>query len=428
MVVLCVSLASASDWPQWRGPNFNGSTHSSNLPADWSRTDNIAWVADLPGASAATPIVSGDRVFVSSTDPENNTLLAMCFDKNNGKCLWQHIAGQGLSRDKRSNFAAPSAATDGKIVVFFFSTGDMACYDMAGSLQWARNIKTDYGTFAFLWTFSSSPLLFDGKLYLQVLQRDVPVSGRGFTDKTNESYLLAMNPQTGKTLWRHIRPSKAVAESREAFSSPVTATLNGTGQILIAGGDVLSGHDPQTGKELWRWGNWNPNHIEGMRLVPSPVAGNGIVLACAPKNGPVYAIKPKGQPTLDDSAIAWTTKENREITSDVPTPAFYDGDFFILNDLRKNLSRVVSETGKIKWTVPTPGKSKYEASPLVADGKVYIINHEGDAAVIDADDGKVLKVIDMDDHSGRDLVRASISTADGHLFIRTTKQLYCVGK
>ena len=428
MTVLCFSLASGSDWPQWRGPNFNGTSDDTKLPSDWSRTDNIAWVAELPGASAATPIISGGRVFVSSTDPDKNALLAMCFDKNNGKCLWQHKAGEGISRDRRSNYAAPSAVTNGKIVVFFFSTGDMVCYDMAGSRQWARNIKKDYGTFAFLWTFSSSPLLFDGILYLQVLQRDVSVSGRGFSDRKNESYLLAMNPKTGKTLWRHIRPSKAVAESREAFSTPIPAAVNGKKQILVVGGDAISSHDPRTGKELWRWGTWNPTRIGHMRLVPSPVAGNGIILACAPKNGPVYAVKPNGQGTLNDSAIAWTTQDNREVTVDVPTPAFYDGDFFMLSDLRKNLSRVEPETGKVKWTIATPSRAKYEASPLVADGKVYIINHEGDAAVIDAADGKVLKVIDMDDPSGRDLVRASIATADGKLFIRTTRHLYCVGR
>ena len=198
--------------------------------------------------------------------------------------------------------------------------------------------------------------------------------------------------------------------------------------MLLAGGDVLTGHDPATGKELWRWGTWNPERIPHWRLVPSPVAGDGIVLACAPKREPIYAVKAGGSGTLDDSALAWVSRDAREVSSDVPTPAFYDGDFFVLSDVRKCLCRVEPRTGKVKWTVPTPGRAKYEASPLAADGKIYLINFEGEVAVVDAADGKILNVIPMDQPTGGEVVRASIVAAHGQLFIRTTRKLYCVGK
>ncbi|MEK7996778.1 MAG: PQQ-binding-like beta-propeller repeat protein, partial [Planctomycetota bacterium] len=247
-------------------------------------------------------------------------------------------------------------------------------------------------------------------------------------DQQTESYLLAVDPDTGKTLWRQIRPSEARQESREAYSTPIPFSFRGSRQILIAGGDVLTGHDPQTGKELWRWGTWNPTRITHWRMVPSPVAGEDIVLVCAPKNAPVYAIQPKADGVQDDSAIVWDSREVREVSSDVPTPAFFDGDFFVLSDLRKSLSRVEPRTGKVKWTIQTPGSAKYEASPLGADGKIYIINHAGEAAVIDAANGDILRVIPMDKPSGQDAVRASISAAHGRLFVRTTQRLYCVGK
>ena len=131
---------------------------------------------------------------------------------------------------------------------------------------------------------------------------------------------------------------------------------------------------------------------------------------------------------MDDSAIAWVSRDVREVSSDVPTPAFFDGDFFILSDLRKSLSRVERQTGKAKWTIQTPGRAKYEASPLAADGKIYLINHAAEAAVIDAANGDVLRVIPMEKPSGSEVVRASISAAHGQLFIRTTRRLYCVGK
>ncbi len=427
-VLAILSVAQANDWPQWRGPYFNGSTDEKNLPSDWSQTENIAWSVDLPGSSAATPIIQADRIFLSGVDSEEEVLLAMCFERMSGKLLWKHDIAQGTSHDKRSTFAASSPLTDGKIVVFFYANGDLVCFDSDGDRRWARNLHKDYGPFAFQWTFASSPTLFNGKLYVQILQRDVPVRGRGLSGQKNESYLLALNPNTGETLWRVIRPSQARRESREAYSTPIPFTLNGKQQLLIAGGDALTGHDLETGKELWRWGTWNPRRITHWRLVPSPVTGEDIILACAPKTDPIYAIRPNGTGILDDSAIAWTSLEEKKVTSDVPTPAYYDGDFFVLSDLRKYLSRVEPRTGKVKWGIDTPGRAKYEASPLAADGKIYIINHDGEAAVIHAENGKILNVIPMDSTSGGEVVRASIVAAQGQLFIRTTRKLYCVGK
>jgi outer membrane protein assembly factor BamB len=304
LVLLAVSVTQAGDWPHWRGPYFNGSTDEKDLPSKWSKTDEIAWSVDLPGSSAATPIIWADKIFISGVDSARKMLLATCFDRSSGKLLWQHDIAEGISQDRRSTLAASSPVTDGKIVVFFYANGDLVCFDTNGRRQWKRNLHDDYGEFAFLWTFGSSPTLLDGRLYIQVLQRDVPVRGRGLTDKKNESYILAMEPATGKNLWRQIRPSKARAESREAFSTPIPFSFNGNQQLLVIGGDALTGHDPETGKELWRWGTWNPTRIGHWRLVPSPVAGDGIVLACAPKNDPIYAIQPKGSGVLDDSAIA----------------------------------------------------------------------------------------------------------------------------
>ncbi|MBM4026599.1 MAG: hypothetical protein FJ280_14540, partial [Planctomycetes bacterium] len=261
-----------------------------------------------------------------------------------------------------------------------------------------------------------------------VLQRDVAVQGRGHRDRPNESYLLALDPKTGATLWRHIRPSEAVAESREAFSTPIPFSFEDQPQLLVAGGDALTGHDPESGKELWRWGTWNPRRITHWRLVPSPVAGAGVVLVCAPKGSPVYALKLGGAGVLDDSALAWTSGgESRDVSSDVPTPAYYDGDFFVLNDLRRSLARVEPGTGRVKWMMQPPGRAKYEASPLAADGKIYLINHAGEAAVIDAATGEVRHEVTMDEPGRNEVVRASIAAAHGRLFLRTTRHLYCIG-
>ncbi len=283
-VLTAVSSAQAENWPQWRGPYFNGSTSETGLPSDWSTTENIAWSASLPGAAASTPIVWETRVFLSGVDAAKDMLQAMCFDRVSGKLLWSHDVAKGVRQDERSNKASSSPVTDGKLAVFLYGSGDLVCFDMDGGRRWARNIQQDYGPLAFFWTFGGSPLLYEGKLYLQVLQRNVPVDGRGL--EGNESYLLALDPRTGKTLWRHVRPSQAVAESQESHTTPIPMLHNGRKQLLIAGGDALSGHDLATGKELWRWGDWNPSRSPNWPLIASPVAGEGSLWSASPKVNP----------------------------------------------------------------------------------------------------------------------------------------------
>jgi len=425
--ILLAATVQAENWPQWRGPAFNGSTPEKNLPAQWSKSNNVAWSAALPGPSAATPVIWGDHVFVSSTDLQNQSLVAMAFNRKTGALLWSHKVSDGFRRDDRSNYASPSPATDGQRVIFFYGNGAMAAFDFTGRKLWERNIQKDYGTFAFLWTFSSSPLLFQNRLYLQVLQRDVPVDGRGRTDGPNESYLLALNPATGQTLWRQVRHSDAVAESREAFSTPIPNLSSPQQEILIVGGDCITGHDAATGRELWRWGTWNPTRIGHWRLVPSPVAGKGVALACAPKASPVFAVKTGGSGILPESFVAWKSDPSSGVTSDVPTPLFYMDDFFILSDLKKTLARVEPATGKIKWSIKTPGNAKYEASPTGADGRIFLMNFKGDVVIADAQRGEVLQNIQMGD-PGDDQIRSTIAVSQGQLFIRTNRRLYCVGQ
>ena len=421
LVSLLAAPSFAENWPQFRGPLSNGSTHETGLPSNWSRTENIAWSADMLGPSAATPIVWNDCVFVSTTDLANNRLKALCLDAGSGELLWEHTVATDIRRDTRSTYAEPSPATDGRLVVFFYGNGELLAFNLDGEKKWQKNI----GPFAFGWTFSSSPVLYNGRLYMQILQRDVAVGGRG-NPTGNESYLLALDPQTGREQWRAIRPSKARAESLEAFTTPVVHAA--TGQLLVAGGDALTGHDLETGKELWRWGTWNPERIGHWRLVPSPVASEDVILACAPKRSPIYAVSAGGRGTLDDSALAWVSRDQRNISSDVPTPAYYDGDFFVLSDVRSSLSRVDPKSGQVRWTIRTPGREKYEASPTVADGKIYIVNFDGEVTVVRTDDGEVLQTVAMEpDLDNEHNVRSTIAIAGGRLFIRTNSKLYCVG-
>jgi outer membrane protein assembly factor BamB len=416
---------SAANWPQWRGPEFNGSSSEKNLPSSWSKTENVVWAAEMPGAGAATPIIWQNHIFVSSTDRRTKSTVAMAMDRRTGRVLWREVIGEGDSRDERSTFASPSPTTDGKRVIFYYGNGELVAFDFSGQKLWRRNLQKDYGEFAFQWTYSSSPVLFEGRLYMQVLQRDTQVNGRGAKPSGIESYLLSLDPETGKTQWQHFRKADAVAESLEAFATPMPFVQNGRKELLVAGGDCLTGHDLQTGKEIWRWGTWNPAKVASWRLVVSPVAGDGVVLACAPKKNPVYAVKAGGTGVLNEADLLWKS-EPKEVSSDVPTPLFFEGDFFVLSDGAKTLSRIEPKTGKVKWSVRTPGSAKFEASPTGADGKIYCVNMNGDVLVANSTDGSALSFIPMGE-PGENNTRSTVVVSQGQVFVRTDSKLYCVG-
>ncbi|MED6314685.1 MAG: PQQ-binding-like beta-propeller repeat protein, partial [Verrucomicrobiota bacterium] len=348
--------------------------------------------------------------------------------RRTGELKWSHLVTNGHRQDNRSDYASPSPVTDGQVVTFFYGDGALATFTPDGEELWSQNIQEKHGQFAFLWTFSTSPLIHNGILYMQVLQRDTKVGSKGSDD--NRSYLLALDPKTGKQLWKVYRPAKARSESLEAFSTPIPFSHKGRDEILIAGGDCLTGHDPKSGKELWRWGTWNPTRIGHWRLVPSPVAGGGVVLACAPKRAPVYAIKAGGEGNISASGKVWNSEGSRDgVSSDVCTPLFYQDSFFVLygEGRDKMLSRVDPKTGKIQWSTDLQSRSLFRGSPTGADGKIYVQNHAGTVHVIDAKSGRLLHKAEMGE-SGDDQTRASVAIAHGRLFIRTNGRLYCIGK
>ncbi len=433
---LLLSTANAQDWPNWRGPHHDGSTEVEGLPATFSKSENVHWAAGLPGPGASTPIVIGERIFLTAIDGEAGELLAICLDRDGGEERWIEMAGSGYrpggagsktALHRRSNYASPSAATDGERVVFFFGNGDLVCYDLEGERLWARNLQKDYGDFAFQWTFSASPTIFGGKLFMPILQRDEPARGVG--KDGGESFLLALDVKSGEQVYRHVRPSDARMESLESFATAIPYRGKEREELLIVGGDVITGHDPATGKELWRWGTWNPGHREEWwRVVPSPVVGAGMALACGPKGAPVCAVRLGGEGTLDDDSLAWKSGGRRDpVTTDVPTPLFFDGDFFVLSDLRESLTRVDAATGEREWTIRLPGEYKWRASPTGADGRIWLLDHGGHVVVVDAKSGEVVHRVSMGEEDD-DFIRSTIVVADRSLFVRTNTTLFRIGE
>jgi outer membrane protein assembly factor BamB len=414
----------AADWPQWRGPAFNGSSPESGLPESWTAAD-VKWSTPLPGISGATPGVSGDSVFVSSPDANQNLLL-LCIDRKDGRIRWQKQIATGGIAVSRANMTSPSPVTDGKAVYIVYGTGDLAALDFDGNILWQRNLSTDYKRFGIQYFYGSSPLLYGDKLYLQVLQRSpAPADYPGLAggDPERDSYLLAIDPATGKTLWKQVRVTTAKDESMEAYSSPVPHESGGKTQILIAGGDCLSAHDPATGQELWRGYGINRKRGGAMRVVTSPVSAGSLAVACGPKKEQAIAFRTDLEGDISEKGIAWSFDEKK--TPDVCTPAFADGRLFVLDGDSQTLTSLEAATGAKGWQTSLGHRETIRSSPTVADGKVYTISEKGTVVVCATNDGRVLSTFQFET---AEPTRAAVIVTHRQLLFRLADRLVCIGK
>lgn len=424
LLLFASTTVRAENWPQWRGPNFNGSTTEKNLPSNWSNTENVVWKTAMPGMSGATPAIWGDHVFVSSPDEQRNLNL-ICLNRVDGKVRWQKQVAVGDKTIGRNNMASPSPVTDGKSIFILFGTGDLAAFDFSGKELWARNIAKDFGKFSIMWLYGSSPLLYKDKLYIQVLQREpLPADyAHAIDDKPNrESYLLCVDPETGKDLWRHIRKSDAKMESLESYATPIPFEgKNGT-EIIVVGGNCTTGHNADSGAELWRADGLNAKDGPWMRIVPSAVTGAGMIFACAPKKEPVFAIKSGGKGNITKTHIAWTFDE---YPTDCVTPLFYRDKLFVLDGDKQMMTCLDPKSGKKLWQGNLGVREIFRGSPTGGDGKIYCYSERGTVVVLDAGkEFKILATVSM----GEEPTRSSIAISQGKLFIRTAQNLYCIGK
>src|SRR5437899_9980531 len=232
VVIFLITIAHAENWPQWRGPNLNGVSGEKNLPLRWTTEENITWKLALPSWSGSTPIIWRDRIFLNVAD--GNDLYLWCVDRTKGAVIWKKLLGGGNVKMRKQNMSSPSRVVDGTSVFVMTGTGILKGFDFNGNELWSRDIQKDYGAFGLNWGYASSPLLFEDSLYVQVLH--------GMRTK-DPSYLLRIDKMTGKTLWRIERHTPAIRESPDSYSTPVIAKTGKEVQLIVLGGDVVTGHD-----------------------------------------------------------------------------------------------------------------------------------------------------------------------------------------
>jgi outer membrane protein assembly factor BamB len=407
LVLLSFTFTYADNWPQWRGPSLNGVSTEKNLPSKWTPEENIAWKLAMPEWSGSTPIIWRDRIFLNVA--EGNDLYLWCVDRTKGTMLWKQPLGSGNVKMRKQNMSSPSPVTDGKTVYVMTGTGILKAFDFAGKELWMRDVQKDYGTFGLNWGYASSPLLFEDSLYVQVLH------GMRTDDP---SYVMRINRASGKTIWKVDRPTNAIRESPDSYTTPALLRYGKTTEIVITGGDCVTGHDPATGTELWRANGLNPNNNPNYRIVASPIVFNEIIYAPT-RERPLLALKAGGRGDITTSHVLWSTMNG----PDVPTPVTDGKYFYIVND-RGIMWCLDAKTGAEIYGQQRLKPGTYSGSLVLADEKLYITNEEGLTTVIKA--GPKFEVIS--ENPLNDYCLSSPAISDGQIFIRTATNLFCIGK
>ncbi len=431
------------NWPQWRGPDRNGVSSATDLPSNWSETENIVWKVPLPSWSGGTPVVWGDQIFVTSAsqadpqpataeaekppaeregrggrgrgrgrrnarDPGGPNLLLICLSKVDGSQLWERVLGDGNALLRKQNNSSPSPVTDGQHVWVVTGTGVVSAFDLDGTPVWQKSLQDEYGDFGLNWGYASSPLLYDGKLIIEVLH------GMNTDDP---SYIVAFDAATGSEIWRVERPTDALEESPDAYTTPVLVEHEGTTELVITGGDYVTGHDPTTGEEIWRAGGMNPDRRGNYRVVASPVAVDGIVYVPTRKK-PFLAVAAGGR---GDVTALW--QWTGPAAPDVPTPVC-DGKYLYLVGDEGIVSCLDAKTGTKIWGPERTTAGTVSSSPLLADGKLFVTNEQGVTTVLAAGpEFQTLATNQLD--AGYTL--SSPVAVGSQLFLRGETHLYCIG-
>ena len=416
-VGLCLTSVGllADNWPHWRGPSHDGVSRETGLPIKWSATENVAWKLDLPAYSGATPIIWGNYIFLNVATANNTGELELwAVDRTKREVLWKRPIAGGNHIERKQNMSSPSPVTDGKTVWIMTGVGVLKAFDFAGKELWSRDIQTDYGRFGLNWGYASSPLLHGDALYVQVLH--------GM--KTDDpSYVLKIDKSSGKTLWRVERPTDAQRESPDSYTTPLLVQMKDRTEIVISGGDVVTAHDPATGKELWRVSGLNPQNRGDYRIVASPLLVRDLIISPS-RNNPLTAIRPGGSGNVTASHVAWSFERG----PDVPTPVS-DGTYLYVVVESGVVFCLDVKTGAIVYGPERLPNDFYSASPVLADGKIYVTGEtQGITQVFRAGPKFELLASNTLGDPCTPYCLSSVAVSEGQLFIRLSTALWAIGE
>ncbi len=402
--LLVPRLTLGDNWPSWRGPHGTGVSAESNLPTTWSHEDNVHWKVPLPGPGNSTPVVWGDRVFVTCANPAGTTRSLLSFHFADGTKRWQadvHYADEEKSH-KTNPQCSPSPVTDGHCVAAWFGSAGLHVYDMDGKKLW----EADLGKFEHIWGYAASPVIYQDLVILS--------AGPGLS-----AFLVAFDKQTGKEVWRQSPPesiSEKVDEFRGSWATPVFYQDGNRTLMLCSLPLQLLALDPTTGEEVWRCRG--PSKL----CYASPLVQDDIVVMMCGYHGPSMAVRTGGSGDVTESHRLWINEDKKLNPQRVGSGVIVGDYIYILNE--PGIAWCMDlKTGQIQWEQRLGGKSW--SSMIHAAGHLYAVNMDGDCFVLAADPQEC-KVL----HTNKvgELTRASLAPANGKILIRTYEHLYCIGK
>ena len=434
--LLAAADPGAQQWPQWRGPSSHGVSVESGLPTTWSAERNVAWRAALAGLGTSSPIVWGDRVFVTSqigsvalagggAHPQlardDRTLAAQenpiggrrlepdraggdvwlvveAFDRSTGERVWEYRTRAARPLPvvhEKHNLATPTPATDGERVYAWFGNGQVVALDTNGRLVWTRHLGMDYSPFETQWGHGSSPTLYGDLLIL-------------LCDHLTDAYLLAVDARTGTERWKVDR-----GDGRVSHSTPLVVPGPTGDELLVNSSARIDVYDPGTGRLLWYTG------AERQTPIPSAVFHDGLIyLSRGYRNSGVMAIRPGGRGDVTRTHVAWQAPSG---ASYVPSIVYHDGLIYMTNEVGV-VTCADARTGERVWRHRLGGV--FFASPVAGDGKVYLVSETGETFVLRA--GRTAEVLAENDLGARFI--ASPAIAQGRLFLRSDRTLFAVGR
>ena len=402
------------DWTQWRGPNLDSVAEGEIV--DTLDESTQLWRTDLPGSAGSSPVVAGDRLFLTSVDGDN--LVVACFNVATGDEVWQkQVPGENKKTRDNGNSAASSPCTDGEHVWTMFGNGQVNCFTVDGEEVWSKDLQKEYGKFQIQFGMSTTPVLSGDQLVFGLMH------GKMRNDTSSSvGKIVSLNKKTGEENWVHVRKTDAISENKHVYASPAIDHSGDEPQLVIHGADYTTGHSLKDGAEVWRLGGMNPkgdSYNPYLRFVSSAVCRDGEIIIPTAKRGPVIAIDSGQQGKLTKDSIAWRSER---VTPDVATPVSYQDRIFLARE-NGALACLDASNGK-KLIEKRYMADKHRSTPVAVDGKLVIVDRSGKVILVKADESlEELSSIDLGEET-----LSSPAVSGGVIFVRTFDALYAFGE
>jgi outer membrane protein assembly factor BamB len=390
--VLMPAEGAENQWPRLRGADGQGNASKAELPLHWGPDDNIAWKVSISGRGNSSPVVWGNRIFITAASADGSRRTLLCHARDDGRKLWEHDAPPAEARETlyhKNTFASSTPVTDGQRVIAFFGSAGLVCVDMQGRRQW----HVDLGPFRTTHGPGASP----------VLCRDLVICVQ--YQNQDQTLFAAFDKQTGQKRWQHDQPGAM------CWSTPVVLRVGDHDELVYNGSNHIAGYDPATGKEIWRVAGTS------REAIPTVVTGGGLLFSASGRNGPTLAIRPGGRGDVTATHVVW---RNLRGGPHVPSPLYHDRRLYIVNDTGI-ATCLDAATGKTVWQNRMRGR--FSMSPVESGGRLLVTNEDGLSTILKAGDRfEVLAENDLGE-----AVLATPALVGGRLYFRSAEHLWCVG-